>query len=299
MIGERPQPAAEIRSSAGVRASLLEYLHGCPICRHTGLRHYCRVPSRFNPGEFIRYERCEGCGAVFRNPRLPEEYRLARYETGHHDETGRRLDPKSQVHYGYMMRRIRGLAPRLGKARLLDFGCGAGGFLVEARAAGFEVMGLELNREMARHVREAHGIPVHDGLADDARFRGERFDVILSSQVFEHLLDPRDTLRILRDRLNPGGLLLIEVPNLRDIRERLRRGSTMDDSHLFYFSRHSLGRLLAEGGFRVRRTEEGLRPFRILGERARGLPLSLLAAAERSASLLQVKTVLSVIAERL
>jgi cyclopropane fatty-acyl-phospholipid synthase-like methyltransferase len=185
-----------------------------------------------------------------------------------------------------------------GGRRLLDFGCGAGGFLLEARSAGFEVMGLELNRELARHVTAAYGIPVHQGLVEAPEFAGERFDVILSSQVFEHLLDPRATLVVLRDHLNDSGLVLIEVPNLHDIRERLRRGSTMDDSHIFYFSRRSLPRLLSECGFRTLRIEEGLRPFRFLGDAARGWPLAALSFTERVLSGLQIKTILSVIACR-
>jgi hypothetical protein len=115
--------------------------------------------------------------------------------------------------------------------------------------------------------------------------------------VFEHLVDPGGTLRQLRQHLAPEGLVLIEVPNIRDIRERVRRGCTMDDSHLFYFSRRSLTGMLRDNGFRIRVVDEGLRPFRFLGERARSVPVPVLRAAERCSSFLQVKTVLSVIAQ--
>lgn len=287
------QPPAEVHHSAGVRASLLEYLHACPICEGADLRHYCRVPSLFNPGEFIRYERCAGCGVVLRNPRLPAGYRLHRYEERVFPSEQKRLDPKSQVHYWYMMQVINRLLPAGAPRRLLDFGCGAGGFLVEARAAGFDVMGLELSRDLAEHVRNTYGIAVHQGLIGNREFTDEKFNVIVSSQVFEHLLDPRDTLQSLRSHLQTPGIVLIEVPNLCDVRERLRRGSTMDDSHLFYFNRRSLTRLLSDGGFRVVGIQEGLRPYRFLSERARNLPLWLLSGLERVVSACQMKTVLS------
>lgn len=300
--------------SAGVPASLLEYLHACPICTHPHLRHYCRVPSLFQSEEFIRYERCAGCGTVLRNPRLPPSYRLERYEEVVLPAERKRLVPRNQAHYAFMMRRLaqrvdpvnsEGGAPAGRPLRLLDFGCGSGGFLVEARAAGFEVMGLELNRDLARHVEEVHGIPVHQGLISDLGLAGERFDVIITSQVFEHLLDPAATLRDLRRHLDPGsaaGLILIEVPNLLDFRERLRRGSMMDDSHLFYFTAASLGRLLRDGGFRVLEVRQGLRPYRALhGVRGfqdleRRAPLWLLDGAERLMSLCGVRTGLSVLA---
>ena len=56
-VNATTQPEAEVRRSAGVRASLLEYLHACPVCGHAGLRHYGRVASLYNPGEFIRQVR--------------------------------------------------------------------------------------------------------------------------------------------------------------------------------------------------------------------------------------------------
>lgn len=289
-------PDPESHQSAGVPASLLDYLHACPICSHTDLRHYCRVPSRFNAGEFICYERCGRCGTVLRNPRLPAAYRLDRYEEQAFGAEQRELRQKAQLHYWYMVRVLTRLLPAGSGRRFLDFGCGAGGFLVEARQAGFEVMGLELNRDLAGHVSSHYGIPVFQGLVSDAGFSKEKFDIIVSSQVFEHLLDPRETLAELREHLRSPGLLLIEVPNLRDFRERLSRGSTMDDSHLFYFSRRSLGWLLRDGGFHVLRVEEGLRPYGLIGRVARHLPLPLLAAAEKLASACQLKTVLSVVA---
>lgn len=290
------QPEIEARSSAGVEASLVEYLHACPICRRDDLRHYCRVPSLFNPGQFIHYERCAGCGTVLRNPRLPPDYRLQRYEDGEVTPQQLRLDPGSQLHYAYMMRLLRRRMPAGAGRRLLDFGCGAGGFLLAARESGFEPHGLELSRGLARHVQEAHGIPVFQGLITDPAFAGERFEVIVTSQVFEHLLDPRETLAELRRHLEPPGFLLVEVPNLRDVRERLRRGRMMDDSHLFYFSARSLSYLLIDEGLQVLEVHEGLRPFRHFGELGRRVPDRLVRAAERLFSICQVKTGLSVLA---
>jgi SAM-dependent methyltransferase len=286
---------AESYASAGVRASMLEYLYGCPGCRGTDLRHYCRVPSLFNPGEFIRYDRCRDCDLVFRNPRLPAAYRVHRYEEQVFPAEAKALRPKNQVHYRFMMQVIRRrVGP--GRRRLLDFGCGAGGFLVEARAAGFDVMGLELNRDLARHVEREHGIPVHSGLVDEAAFAPERFDVIVSSQVFEHLVEPRATLRELAGHLRQPGLLLIEVPNLHDTRERLSRGAIMDDSHLFYFNKRSLGSMLGAEGFRVEQVHEGLRPYRVFGDGWKQLPIRPLRAVEQLFSALQLKTSLGVIA---
>lgn len=284
------------RNTAPAQSSILEYLHTCPICAHSDLRHYCRVPSLTTEGEFIRYDRCGRCRTVLRNPRVPPAARVAKYEEKSLPVEDTKLDPKSQAHYAYMMRVLEDQMPGGAGRRLLDFGCGAGGFLVEARAAGFEVMGLELNRELAKHVKEAYGIEVFQGLVSDSDFARERFNTIITSQVFEHLLDPRETLAVLRRLLAPPGFILIEVPSLLDIRERLKRGSLMDDSHLFYFTPKSLCWLLADSGFHICKVQNGLRPYRFSHQSARRSPLWLLDLVERVFSLLQIKTGLTVLA---
>ena len=299
MNADSPTPAVsftERYESAGVTASLLEYLHACPICHTTALHHYCRVPSLFNPGEFIRYERCGGCGTVLRNPRLPTWYRTSRYEDAPVEPEALPLVPHEQAHYAYMLRVLRRRSGA-GRLRLLDFGCGAGGLVLAARQAGFEVTGLELSRALADHVRATYHVPVFQGLVDDPRFVDERFELITTSQVFEHLVDPVGTLRSLRNHLAPPGLLLVEVPNLRDTRERIRRGALMDDSHLFYFSSRSLRRLLEDGGFRVLEVHEGLRPYRLVPPTLLQLPAWAVRLGERAMAALQLKTGLSVLAQ--
>jgi SAM-dependent methyltransferase len=290
-------PAEKIAGRAGVKTSNVCYLHGCPVCQGTATRHYCRVPSLFTDGEFIAYERCGTCDVVFRNPRLPDRERVAKYEEKPVLPEQTHIDPLSQAHCHHLAQRLRQRLPSSTRGRLLDFGCGAGGFLLEARKAGFDVAGLEVGRALARFVTSTYGIPVFCGEVNDPAFAGERFDVIVSRQVFEHLVDPRGTLEALIPHLARPGLLLIEVPNLRHVRERLRRGATMDDSHLFYFSRNSLSRMLEACGFRVLHVSEGLRPFRFAGQDASRIPPAVVSACEHFFSLCQIKTGLSILAE--
>lgn len=298
----RPTPALGVDEdghwSAGVRASLVEYLHACPVCRNSVLLPYCRVPSLFRTAEFIRYDRCRGCGVVFRNPRLPTARRLDAYRERKFGPERMALDPRTQAHYGWIVRRLCQLRAADAGTSVFDFGCGAGGFLHAAKSAGLSVYGLELNRDFARHVRETYGIPVHCGEIADSDFPDLQFDLITSFEVFEHLVDPGAALRGLVAHLRPGGLLLIEVPNLRDFRERIRRGATMDDSHLFYFSRASLVDLLVRHGLEVVEVHEGVRPYRLLGKQAARLPVVVYRAFERAMNAIQLRTVLGVIARR-
>src|SRR5262249_41831339 len=153
---ESPSDAA---LTASVPASLYEYLHACPICFAADLVHYARVPSLFNAGEHIVYERCRGCGVVLRNPRLPPSRRLSIYVDKILPPALKELVPRNQLHYAHILGEIGRLYPKAAGRRLLDFGCGSGGFLLEAQKVGFDVTGLELNKDLAAFVRERYGIP--------------------------------------------------------------------------------------------------------------------------------------------
>lgn len=95
-------------------------------------------------------------------------------------------------------------------ARLLDFGCGNGSFLVAARDAGFNVEGIEFSPSAIEGARERTGLPVSD--LETVRARGGRFDVVHLGDVLEHLPHPRETLTDLAGLLTPGGAFFIEGP---------------------------------------------------------------------------------------
>lgn len=89
--------------------------------------------------------------------------------------------------------------------RLLDFGCGDGGFLAAAGSAGWEAVGVEMKPDDAR----TRGLTVVDQVHEA---RGP-FDVITLWHALEHVRSPRQTLESLLPLLRPGGHMLIAVPN--------------------------------------------------------------------------------------
>jgi len=102
--------------------------------------------------------------------------------------------------------------PETGK--LIDIGCGNGAFLraFGARYPRWQMTGLELNR-CNQQVVEA--IPGVIGLQVGPIERlQDCFDLIVLIHVLEHIPNPVQFLESLTDRLNPGGLLLIEVPDM-------------------------------------------------------------------------------------
>jgi 2-polyprenyl-3-methyl-5-hydroxy-6-metoxy-1,4-benzoquinol methylase len=136
--------------------------------------------------------------------------------------------------------------------RLLDFGCGWGFFLAVAKDRGWEPYGLEPLPGHSVYARAKFGIPVVTNTLREDTFPEGFFDIITAFQVFEHLPNPSTELTKIRHFLKPGGLVLIEVPNIETWGVRLlgkhHRHFTQD--HLYFFSPSTLDALVRSRGFR-------------------------------------------------
>ena len=139
------------------------------------------------------------------------------------------------------------------KGTILDLGCFCGTFLHVAAERGWATYGIEPLVGLAIYARAKFGLNViTDTLRDDS-FPPEFFDVVTAFQVFEHLPDPARELTRLWRILKPGGLVVIEVPNIDTVWVRLlgkyHRHFVQD--HLYFFSPQTLEALLRKAGFTV------------------------------------------------
>ena len=94
---------------------------------------------------------------------------------------------------------------------VLDVGCGDGAFLDEARAAGLQTHGIELNKD-AREKAANKGHEVMDSLLQDLD-GSLQYDLVVAFQVVEHVADPIQFLRLMARVVRPGGYLAVAVPN--------------------------------------------------------------------------------------
>lgn len=132
------------------------------------------------------------------------------------------------------------------RGRLLDVGCGNGAFLrafSEARPR-WSLVGSEVN-DRNRAVVEA--IPrvesLHVGPIEDI---DGTFDAIVMIHVLEHVAEPRMLLSLLAKKLEPGGSLIIEVPDRTQ-----NPFEILIADHATHFSPTSLQALMARSGFEV------------------------------------------------
>jgi len=151
-----------------------------------------------------------------------------------------------------------------GPGRMLELGCGRGELLVGAANRGWTSFGVEMTRDFASVSRQ-HGVQVECSSIEDCKSLDQTYDVILLAAILEHLYDPIESLKRVRNALRPGGLVFIDVPNESSLTMRLgnlymhARGRdwsinlspTFSPFHVVGFSPASLRKTLESLGFRI------------------------------------------------
>ncbi len=113
--------------------------------------------------------------------------------------------------------------------RILDIGCGNGNITLPLASLGYDVTGVDQSRDaMQRAQATASSVALKLRLLHGSieLVQNETFDVILASEVLEHLDRPAAFLQELRKICAPDGLLLVSVPNGWSLEECCRRVTT-------------------------------------------------------------------------
>jgi SAM-dependent methyltransferase len=103
---------------------------------------------------------------------------------------------------------------------------------------------------------------------------GDGFDIVLAADVLEHVVNPGSLIGQARDVLAPTGTALFCVPNIAHWYPRFRstlgmfdydQRGILDSTHLRFFTRRSLVKLVERRGFAIRRIEPVGLPLDALG----------------------------------
>jgi SAM-dependent methyltransferase len=197
-----------------------------------------------------RLVRCRTCGLQYINPRLRSDLILASYSEGEDPVYVSQMQARERT-FDAALARIERLSG--GPGRLLDVGTAAGGFLAAATRRGWAAEGCEPNRWLAAWGSRHYGVNIKPGSLFDQTYEPGQFDVVTLWDVIEHTTNPRATLERCRSLLKPGGILIVNYPDIGSWIARLlgRRWLFLTSVHLHYFDRATIRRLLASAGFEV------------------------------------------------
>ena len=148
-----------------------------------------------------------------------------------------------------------------GVERVCDLGCGNGYLAGQLATAGFDVTGVDASQSGIEIARRAYSGPkfVFSELSHAVELVGsEKFDLVVSSDVIEHLYRPAVLLEVASDLLKPDGQILIGTPYhgyLKNLALSLSGrmdshfGALDDGGHIKFFSVRTLSSLLQRHGF--------------------------------------------------
>lgn len=171
----------------------------CPLCDRPGLEVSFVIADH-------RYYRCRSCDLIQMSP-LPD--------VGVADDyTGFDLDRYRRFADAFLVPQYRRALKLIGETRrsgrLLDIGCGTGEFLDQAKAAGFEVTGIEPSATAGRVAGERHNV-IH-GKFEEAPLPARAYDVVTFWSVLEHVPRPLAFLEKVRAVARPDAVVAFRVP---------------------------------------------------------------------------------------
>lgn len=130
--------------------------------------------------------------------------------------------------------------------RLIDVGCGGGGFLKSL--AGYDnLFGVESSSSAAIHALKKSSAKIVQGDAAGLPFKDRRFDILTSLDVIEHLESDGDALKEYHRILTDGGVVILTVPAF----EFLWSPRDIILAHKRRYTIRRIKRLLTKAGFKV------------------------------------------------
>lgn len=162
----------------------------------------------------------------------------------------------------YTLPAIIALLPKKQGLSILDAGCGNGVTAGELAKLGHRVTGIDLSEDGIIFARKKYP-EVHFQVASvysdiQSLLNHKKVDVVISSEVIEHLYYPKRFLRNMYSIIQPGGCIILTTPYhgyLKNIALSLfdhwDKHHTVDweGGHIKFFSEKTLTRMLRESGF--------------------------------------------------
>lgn len=140
--------------------------------------------------------------------------------------------------------------------RLLDVGCGTGDFLYSCLKKGWQINGIENNKNAKNNSRTE----LSSFIFDDFEFlksQPERFDIITMWHSLEHIIDLKQTIVDMKKLLTNKGVIVVACPNHKSFDAMFYKESWAAydlPRHLWHFDKDSISKLFVEHNMQLTKT---------------------------------------------
>lgn len=223
------------------------YITACPLCDSTTSEPYLEVKDYLVSRALFTLVKCNSCAFIYTNPR-PNEKEIARYYQSdnyyshsrkYHGLTGLMYHTARHIMHHTKLKWLKNLVST--KGPLLDFGCGTGSFVNFLLKKDWDAWGVEPNQQAREIANQNDALHIVENLD---KIPNNMFAVITLWHVLEHIHRLDEIGNRLRSTLNPGGFMIVALPNCGsyDARYYGKHWAGFDvPRHLSHFTPETMG----------------------------------------------------------
>jgi SAM-dependent methyltransferase len=196
---------------------------------------------------------CNSCGFIFMK-RIPTEEELQAHYALYPYDKEQYLSPVTVAAYNELLHYFERFRET---NHILDVGCGQGWLLDISMQHRWDAYGTEYSKVAALKC-EKKGIKMKEGVLNPADYPKNYFDVVILSEVIEHINNPLEELEKIYTVLRDGGLLYITTPNFNSyLRYQVKEKYNIIHypEHLSYYTKKTLDDVLSRSGFKKLKLE--------------------------------------------
>jgi SAM-dependent methyltransferase len=175
------------------------------------------------------------------------------------------LKPSEDSSHGRISTLLSSRAP----SKVLDLGCSSGLLAERLREMGHQVIGVDVSEleGVTGRTDAFFKADLNEGIPSEV---GTGYDIVLAADVLEHLVNPGALMHLIRQVIAPGGTAIFCVPNVAHWYPRIRstmgmfdydQRGILDATHLRFFTRRSIRKLVERQGYEIKRIEPVGLPF--------------------------------------
>jgi len=227
----------------------------CPICGSSNNKTLFKSKDfrLKTTSEIFNIVKCFDCSFLFLNPR-PEIDKIGEAYTSDFNKSDQSFLYKiiEPIFNLAQKSTIRMLKSYKKNGKILDIGCGNGTFMLAMQNSGYDVWGVEFNKDAKKYTDNSLKDRIFYDDIKECNFPPKNFDIITMFHSLEHIYNINDLLVEVRRIIKDDGVLFICVPDADFFEFRLFGPYNYNlevPRHLYFFTPKSLRELLQRKGF--------------------------------------------------